>query len=60
MELQEKEAQKTKAYMKSLYKEPTIKVSVKKLSSCVRKETAYIDILVTSGNGDRKTCSLLG
>ena len=26
MELQEKEAQKTKAYMKSLYKEPTIKV----------------------------------
>ena len=27
-------------------------------SSCVRKETVYIDILVTSRNGDRKLCNL--
>ena len=64
MELQEKEAQKIKPYRKSLnsrlkaiYIIGQRKVFYRqriKESSCARKKTVDIDILVISRNGDRK------
>ena len=51
-------------YRKSVWKEPTVnrclliigqqKAFYWQESSCVRKETVDIDVLVTSRNGDRK------
>ena len=38
---------------------PILRAALKKQIYSPRKETVDIDILITSGNGDRKSCNLL-